>query len=456
MVTLLKFLAALKWANRLFGKAACALALLASFTICSSHAVDVTVEWDAPSADHNIKGYVLYVFHEQISVPPVDVGPTNRWTFNNFIENDRYLIFVTAYDEFGFESDGSKVIQYPPESVCLVSSTLSGAPLSSARNAGTFTVTAPDACSGSVSSDASWLDVTSVSYGNQVRISYAARSNRDGDIRSGLINFGDRSFTIVQRGGAPAAPVITSTFAGSATVNEGELFLLSVEVEAEEGLNYQWLKDGVPISGATSPVFTIGEVTGKDAASYTVAVSNDIGTTQSGPLVLKINPRPIIIAQPLGIFVPPGTNWYVQMSVTAIGSNLTYTWLRGDVVLTNDQSRILIGPVTSNDLGYYRVRVSNSAGSVLSEPALLTNAEFEKQLGRMHVTRLSDGTLRVQGEGIPGQSYDIQVSRDLEEWSTYQSFSVPDEGYFLIDAPLPFEDSAGRWFVRTLRQPFLP
>jgi hypothetical protein len=135
---------------------------------------------------------------------------------------------------------------------------------------------------------------------------------------------------------------------------------------------------------------------------------------------------------------------------------LHYAWTRDGVSLTNDSYQILVGPVRNEDLGLYQVTVFNEVDSVRSRPVYLSTPDFERRLGRMHIALLSNGTLRVQAEGIPGQSYDIQISRDLEEWSTYQSFTVPDEGTFTIDAPIPFEDSAGRWFVRTLRQPFLP
>jgi Immunoglobulin I-set domain/Bacterial Ig domain/Immunoglobulin domain len=51
---------------------------------------------------------------------------------------------------------------------------------------------------------------------------------------------------------------------------------------------YQWLKGGVPISGATNATFTIASVTTNDAASYSAVVSNFFGNPVSSNAVLTV------------------------------------------------------------------------------------------------------------------------------------------------------------------------
>ena len=50
---------------------------------------------------------------------------------------------------------------------------------------------------------------------------------------------------------------------------------------AADRSSYQWLKNGAPIAGATGPVLLLANVSGSDAASYAVTVSNPLRTLTS-------------------------------------------------------------------------------------------------------------------------------------------------------------------------------
>ncbi len=56
---------------------------------------------------------------------------------------------------------------------------------------------------------------------------------------------------------------------------------LSVTATGGSALSYQWQKNGVDIAGATSPNYTVANVT--DSAAYTVTISDASGTTTSNP-----------------------------------------------------------------------------------------------------------------------------------------------------------------------------
>ncbi len=62
----------------------------------------------------------------------------------------------------------------------------------------------------------------------------------------------------------------------------------------------------------------------------------------------------------------------VQFSVNAIGPNLKYQWLKGDLFLTNDTLPVLtIKNATNYNNGYYSCMISNPCGMVRSDSALL-------------------------------------------------------------------------------------
>ena len=82
-------------------------------------------------------------------------------------------------------------------------------------------------------------------------------------------------------------------------------------------------------------------------------------------------PAPEISRQPASATRLPG-GW-VEFKVTAVGADLTYQWQKDQVDIQDASSaNYLIAPVTAADAGDYRCVVSNSSGSVNSDPAVLT------------------------------------------------------------------------------------
>ncbi len=141
-------------------------------------------------------------------------------------------------------------------------------------------------------------------------------------------------------------------------------------------LSYQWLKNGAAISGATSATYTIASVATGDAGTYSVIVSNALGSVTSGGAVLTVTPPvapPAIVTQPVSQSVTVGDS--VSFSVRATGGGtLFYTWFRdgSPLNLSNTASNITLSSVQATQAGVYTVQVFNSAGSVMSAPATLT------------------------------------------------------------------------------------
>ncbi len=84
------------------------------------------------------------------------------------------------------------------------------------------------------------------------------------------------------------APVITVQPQGH-TMSAGDSVVFGVTASGGT-LSYQWAVGGVPIAGATSSQLLISNVQASNAGTYTVAVTNAIGTTTSQTATLAVIP----------------------------------------------------------------------------------------------------------------------------------------------------------------------
>lgn len=88
-----------------------------------------------------------------------------------------------------------------------------------------------------------------------------------------------------------AAPVITGQPAGAAAP-AGSTITLTVTASGEPAPTYQWFRDNVAVSGATSSTLTLGNLSATNAGSYTVAVSTPVGSVTSNTAVVSITQPP--------------------------------------------------------------------------------------------------------------------------------------------------------------------
>jgi hypothetical protein len=72
------------------------------------------------------------------------------------------------------------------------------------------------------------------------------------------------------------------------TANVGRSARFVVSASGNGLLNYQWLRNSIPIPGATERVLTISHVRPHDAAAYSVQISDDFGSIVSEPAVLNV------------------------------------------------------------------------------------------------------------------------------------------------------------------------
>ena len=170
-------------------------------------------------------------------------------------------------------------------------------------------------------------------------------------------------------------PPAIVTQPADATVTAGNGVSFTVTASGTAPLNYQWRKNGVNISGATTATLTLASVSAADAASYSVVVGNTAGSATSGNAVLTVQSPPAIVTQPASQFGALGNT--TTLSATASGTApLSWQWFKDGLALADSGNisgsatgTLTITALTTNDLGIYFVVASNFLGSATSANA---------------------------------------------------------------------------------------
>ncbi len=93
--------------------------------------------------------------------------------------------------------------------------------------------------------------------------------------------------TLIVNAGSTAPSITTQP--ASQTVNVGSSATFSVVASGTAPLTYQWKLGGTNISGATSASYTIASAQSANAGSYTVTVTNSVGSVTSSAATLTVN-----------------------------------------------------------------------------------------------------------------------------------------------------------------------
>lgn len=170
---------------------------------------------------------------------------------------------------------------------------------------------------------------------------------------------------------AVSAPVIVhAPVSTSATV--GQSISFTVTAAGTAPLAYQWRKDGVVLTGATSSTLVLGAVSLAQTGDYSVVVTNDAGTIASASARLDVT----VVLQSPQITVPPRDTTVVAgatatFTVTAPGATSYQWWHDGAPVSGATGSTLTVAAVQAPDCGGYSVVVTNPAGAATSASAIL-------------------------------------------------------------------------------------
>jgi hypothetical protein len=250
-----------------------------------------------------------------------------------------------------------------------------------------------------------------------------------------IVNVGCAGLVGQASSSSPVAPSIT-TQPASRTVTAGQTTSFSVAATGTAPMNYQWRKNSMAISGATSSSYTTPATTSSDnGAQFTVLVSNTVGSATSNPATLNVSATPVtpsITTQPASQTVAAGQT--ASFSVTATGTTpLSYQWQKNSVAISGATSSSYTTPATTtSDSGaQFTVLVSNSAGNVTSNAATLTvNAasvapSITTQPASQIVTAGQGATFSVVASGTAPLSYQWRRNNVAISGATASSYTIP-------------------------------
>jgi len=143
--------------------------------------------------------------------------------------------------------------------------------------------------------------------------------------------------------------------------------------------------------------------------------------------------RSLFFQEPLIYSDPDSTNISVGESLTlSVGAvnrfmiknpqspnTLQYQWRRnGQVVPGGNGPSLSFSPVRVSDSGDYSVVVSNAAGMVASSTATLTVIPSPSEIPRLSLSRPNGGPATVQFNAVPAETYRLQATANLTNWTT--------------------------------------
>lgn len=108
--------------------------------------------------------------------------------------------------------------------------------------------------------------------------------------------------------------VLITAYPQNRAVPGGSTASFSVSAAGTGPIEFQWMKNGSPIEGATSSELTVGPVTAADAGQYSVTATSGSASQTAGPALLAITGPPLAIRS-LNISAPGNVTFEVEGAV---------------------------------------------------------------------------------------------------------------------------------------------
>ena len=146
------------------------------------------------------------------------------------------------------------------------------------------------------------------------------------------------------------------------------------------------------------------------------------------------NVPPYLTAQPQSLVVTQGNNATFRAAAGGTAP-LSYQWrLNGTNLAGANGSALNLTSAQATNSGAYTLIVTNSSGSVTSTVATLTVNIPPAEPGQFgSVSRLADGTVRLNMTGTPGATYTLQWTSDWVGWTNLCIVSATNSAFWVVD-----------------------
>lgn len=229
----------------------------------------------------------------------------------------------------------------------------------------------------------------------------------------------------------------------SQSVCTGTTATLTVVTSTVAGNQYQWLKGGNPINGATNPSYEITSVSDTDAGDYTCVVTGPCNNeVTSDVATLSVTISPGFTQQPSNKSACPGES--VTFSAGVVGDDNAYQWQKDGNNISGANSNILtIDNVESGDEGEYRLVItSETCGlSVNSQTVNLTvndNPAITQDISNAQLCAGETLTLEIQVVGsVSGYEWykdNVKLEGQNTRTLTIENTTSDDTGIYRAEA----------------------
>ena len=117
-----------------------------------------------------------------------------------------------------------------------------------------------------------------------------------------------------------SGPVMMTRAPASEIVGPGAMVTLQMQMSAGEPVTYQWLRNGMPIAGATNATLSVSGTSMGSAGQYTVMARNAVGTVAMSSAALNLFSMQLANGSPrLTVAAPVGSHFRID-SASMLGS----------------------------------------------------------------------------------------------------------------------------------------
>jgi uncharacterized repeat protein (TIGR03803 family) len=193
--------------------------------------------------------------------------------------------------------------------------------------------------------------------------------------------------------------------------------------------SYQWLSNGVPITGATNSQLTVQNITiAVTNTQFQVFINNTWGSVTTSVAVIDVSP--VIDTQPADQTQIVGNKATFAASVSGT-LPLAYQWYFDNAVLTGaTNSTLTLYPVSAGATGSYQLIVTNAGGSATSRVASLTVLLQPNPYG---ISSSNGGKMNLNLASIPGSTNRLwtttNITLPMTQWQIIATNVMDSNGF---------------------------